>query len=78
MNWAMPLPINENAGINIQNHHAAPIDRESAIEMIRNAMPVKTFFNAMSSVNSLWRRRGPNPSSAMSRGAGWANWPVNA
>src|SRR6185369_1977164 len=34
-----PLAINANAGINIQNHQVAPIDRDNAIEMITNATP---------------------------------------
>ena len=43
MYWAMPVPIIENAGSSIQNHQPAPIDLESAIATIRNAIPMKMF-----------------------------------
>jgi hypothetical protein len=43
MNSATPLPIIENAGINIQYHQPEPIDLESATAIIKNATPVKMF-----------------------------------
>ena len=44
------MPIIENAGSSIQNHHVAPKNvLESAIATIRNAMPMKMFLNEWSS-----------------------------
>ena len=54
MYCAMPVPIIEKAGINIQNHQPLPIaENESAIATKRNAMPMKTFLNACSRRGSL-------------------------
>jgi hypothetical protein len=46
MYCARPVPISENAGSNIQNHQPCPIVLESAIAMMRKAMPRKAFLNA--------------------------------
>jgi hypothetical protein len=46
MYCAMPVPIIENAGSNIQNHQPAPIDLDKAMATIKNAMPMKIFLNA--------------------------------
>ena len=52
MYCAIPVPIIENAGSNIQNHQPCPIVRESTMAMIRNAMPMKMFLNDWSRVGS--------------------------
>jgi hypothetical protein len=48
----MPVPIIENAGMSIQNHQPLPTENESVIAISKNAMPIKTFLNAWSRLNS--------------------------
>jgi len=56
-NWrycAIPLPMNIKAGIIIQNHQPGPLPvTPKAIEITRNAMPMKNFVIALSSVIGL-------------------------
>ena len=60
--------MNENAGNNIQNHQVWPIaDLDNAIEMNKNATPMKIFLNDWSNVTSLPRLR--LPSGTLSSGA---------
>src|SRR5262245_50548524 len=81
MYWATPVPIKENAGINIQNHHAAPIDLERAMEIIRKATPINMLLKARSSVSSFRRRprleKGAHAASS-SAVVGCKDWPASA
>jgi hypothetical protein len=52
-----PLPMHENAGINIQNHHPCPIpERDNAIETKMNPRPTNNCLIPSSAVTRLFLR----------------------